>query len=135
MKRWILAAVAVAALIAVPVQAQQSTTTPTPRQVAEKMREMCRLDGASIIGPNDPREAGPVLVTLPDGTFAIKEYSVTRARNFAAIMISRNPIYSLLYVTFPERIGNGYIDTDHDDFQRNIVDCFYGAYIGMDVVK
>lgn len=114
--------------------AAPSTTTPTPRAVVDKMQG-CIEGPFQIIGPADPLEAGPVVVSSPGGTFAIKEFEVTRMRNFAAVMLSRNPSFALLHVTFPERVGNGHLDTNgSDDFQRRVVDCFYGAYIGQDVV-
>lgn len=121
--------------ITAQVDAEPSQTSPTPRMVADKM-STCMQATFSIIGPTDPSEAGAVVVTTSEGAFAIKEFNVLRMSRLAAIMISQKPNYSLLYVTFPEQVGNGYIDTTPtNDFQRRVVDCFYGMYIGMDVAS
>jgi len=124
-------ATALTALVAT-ADAQMRATSPGPRDVAERM-ETCMADHFQIVELGD---AGDVLVTAPGGSFGIKEIDVPRIAGAASIMLSRNPRYSLLYLTFPEQVGNGYVNLDRPDlFQRRAVDCFYGSYIGQDVVK
>jgi hypothetical protein len=134
--RGVLVVVVCLALLvaAASAYAAPSTTSPTPRAVAEAMQG-CFDDPFTIVGPSDPAEGGAVIVNTSGGSFAIREYSVVRARNAAAVFVTRNPNFALLYVSFPERLGNGRLDTDvSDDFQRRVVDCFYGKYLGQDLI-
>ena len=121
------------------VDAEPGGTTPSAREVAEKM-EPCVGQAFLIAEPgahlNPNGDPVPVQVTTPAGAFGIKEIAVTRFSDFATVMFSRNPRQSLLYLTFPEQVGNGYVNLDPaDDFQHRVVDCFYGSYIGQDVIK
>src|SRR5262252_3951775 len=119
------------------VDAEPGGTTPSAREVAEKM-EPCVGQPFQIaeLGAHPEADAAPVQVTTPAGAFGIKEIETTRFSNFATVMFSRNPRQSLLYLTFPEQVGSGYLNLDRaDDFQHRVVDCFYGSYIGQDVLE